>query len=341
MEPLVTVLIPAYNAEKTLEAALDSVRFQTYSNLEILLINDGSTDRTREIGLKYSRMDSRILYIEGHENKKLVKVLNQGLWWARGKYIARMDADDICRPERIRKQVDFMESHPEVDICGSWVRTFGGAWSRVWRFPKADREIKMSLMYTCVLSHPAVMFRTESVVSHGIKYKEDYLYAEDYELWCRCMGNLVYYNLQEVLLDYRVSPTQISTNEITHSRQAFLTNKIISNNVKTYFGLDMDGGTAAGSETERIEYFLQKIQMIPDAVCRIKELDNVGDKYAIVRGIFGHLYFPFEDRWWQTQIFFRYRLWQLGALWSFKYAVKTLLGKRMVRQVRRIIRCGI
>lgn len=76
MEPLVTVLIPAYIAEKTLGTALDSVRFQTYSNLEILLINDGSTDRTREIGLKYSRMDSRILYIEGHENKKLVKVLN-------------------------------------------------------------------------------------------------------------------------------------------------------------------------------------------------------------------------------------------------------------------------
>ena len=147
MGPLVTVLIPAYNAEKTLEAALDSVLSQTYHNLEVLLINDGSTDETGEIGLQYSRMDSRIIYIEGEENKKLVKVLNQGLLLAKGKYIARMDADDLCRPDRIRKQVDYMEAHPDVAICGTWMKTFGSGISHIMGNPETAHEIKKSLMY--------------------------------------------------------------------------------------------------------------------------------------------------------------------------------------------------
>ena len=117
--PLISVILPAYNAERFLEEAIDSILAQTYKNFELIVLNDGSTDRTEEIILSYN--DPRIRYIKNESNLKLIKTLNKGIALARGKYIARMDADDISLPTRFEKEIEFMEIHPDIGVCSSKV----------------------------------------------------------------------------------------------------------------------------------------------------------------------------------------------------------------------------
>ncbi|MFT5919102.1 MAG: glycosyltransferase involved in cell wall biosynthesis, partial [Granulosicoccus sp.] len=115
--PLVTVLLPVYNAEKFLEQAIRSVLDQTFTEFEFLIINDGSTDRSEEIIVSFN--DSRIRYIKNETNLKLIKTLNKGIEFASGKYIARMDADDISLPTRFEQQVALLEKQPEIGVCGT------------------------------------------------------------------------------------------------------------------------------------------------------------------------------------------------------------------------------
>src|SRR5688572_768328 len=114
--PLISVLMPVYNAGPYLKESIESVLAQTYDNFEFLIINDGSTDSSEKEILSYN--DVRIHYVKCETNSGLIATLNQGLALATGKYIVRMDADDICRPQRFEKQVRFMENHPEIGICG-------------------------------------------------------------------------------------------------------------------------------------------------------------------------------------------------------------------------------
>ncbi|HGF9542707.1 TPA: glycosyltransferase family 2 protein, partial [Acinetobacter baumannii] len=114
---LVSVVLPAYNAELYLKEAIDSVLSQTFTDFELIILNDGSIDRTEEIILSYN--DSRIVYVKNEKNLGLIGTLNKGINLAKGKYIARMDADDICLPERFKKQVDFLEKNNEIDLIGT------------------------------------------------------------------------------------------------------------------------------------------------------------------------------------------------------------------------------
>ena len=113
---LISIILPAYNAEKYLKEAIDSILAQTYTNFELIVINDGSTDKTEEIILSYQ--DSRIRYIKNEKNLKLIRTLNKGIGLAKGKYIARMDADDISLPHRLKEEVEFMEAHPNIGEIG-------------------------------------------------------------------------------------------------------------------------------------------------------------------------------------------------------------------------------
>ena len=121
--PIVTVLMPVYNAEKYLAEAINSILNQTFTNYELLIINDGSTDKSEEIILKYS--DKRIRYIKNDKNIRLVATLNKGIELAKGKYIARMDADDISVPTRLEKQITLLENNEDIGVCGSFLYVFG------------------------------------------------------------------------------------------------------------------------------------------------------------------------------------------------------------------------
>lgn len=208
--PLVSVLIPCYNTELYIEEAVRSIMNQTYSNLEIICINDGSIDKTKEILLRLSEEDKRIRYVENESNIKLIATLNKGLKLCKGKYIARMDADDISLPERIEKQVDFLEKNEEYGALGCYIKQFGYT-DFLWRMETKDERIRGYLFYGAALPHAAIMLRRSVVFDNNLGYIKEYLHVEDYRLWFDVAKYTKMANLPEVLYLYRMYESQVST----------------------------------------------------------------------------------------------------------------------------------
>lgn len=224
--PLVTVLMPVYNGERHLAAALDSILAQTFVDFELLVIDDGSTDDSAAIVQHYA--DSRIRLERSKCNLGVVAALNRGLGLARGEFIARMDCDDISLPTRLTRQVEFLSHHPEVIACGTWMRTFGVSEEQIWKAPIDHEDIKARLLFESCLFHPTVMLRTEVLRQHQIQYDESFRHAEDFDLWTRLvkLGRLA--NLDEILLQYRLhsdnvgllhQPAQLAAAKSVRARQ--------------------------------------------------------------------------------------------------------------------------
>jgi glycosyltransferase family 2 len=206
---LVSVLIPCYNCEEYVEEAVMSIIKQTYPNLEILVIDDGSTDNTGNILKILAKEDPRIIYIKNEENLKLIATLNKGLNLCKGKYIARMDADDISLPTRIEKQVNFLEAHPEIGIVGTYTKNFGVN-NKTWEMDTEDKYIRTHLFYNTCFAHPSVMVRASALRNNHLYYNPDYPHAEDYKLWCDIAQYTKLANIPEVLLYYRINEKQVS-----------------------------------------------------------------------------------------------------------------------------------
>lgn len=202
----VTVLMPVYNAEQYLREAIESILGQTHRDFEFLIIDDGSTDQSGAIINSY--YDPRIRAVPNGNNFGLIYTLNRGLDLAQGELIARMDADDISQPERLARQVAFLNNHVNVGVCGSWIEWFMGR-ELIDQFPVNDREIKQNLPYRCPFAHPAVMLRAAVLRRYRLRYDPCYPHAEDYELWTRLASLTDFANLPEVLLKYRIHPGQI------------------------------------------------------------------------------------------------------------------------------------
>lgn len=199
--PKVTVLMPVYNGEKYIGEAIESILNQTFTDFEFLIINDGSTDSSVEI--ISSCKDPRVRLVHNAKNLGLVKTLNIGLKLSQGKYIARMDCDDISLPGRLAKQVAFMDAHPDVCICGTWIRTISATTGDIWDYPCDDPTIRCSLIFGSVISHPSVTIRKEGLEKHQLFYDERYIHVEDYEMWVRCSRYVKFANIPEALLQYR------------------------------------------------------------------------------------------------------------------------------------------
>lgn len=214
----VTVLMPVYNGERYLREAVESVLSQTYTDFEFLIIDDGSCDRTGDILASYH--DPRIRLIRNTVNLGMTTSLNKGLELARGKYIARMDCDDISLPQRLSRQVAFMEMHPEVGLCGSWAKTTGQASKDLWRYPVDPEVIKCTLLFSSILVHPSVMFRRELFLKAGLLYNVNFKRAQDYELWVRAARHTVVTNIGEVLLYYRLHPEQVGRQHRENQKHA-------------------------------------------------------------------------------------------------------------------------
>lgn len=206
--PKVTVLMPVYNGEKYLQEAIDSILNQTFIDFEFLIVDDGSQDES--IGIVKSYTDPRIRLIENSENRGIEHVLNQGLEIAQGRYIARMDCDDISMNRRLELQVMFMEQNPEVGVLGGAFRTFGTNGMRgVDRLPENDNELKAQLLFDGPFAHPTVMFRKTAL--GDVRYSSDYQYVKDYDFWTKLAPITKFANLSENLLFYRVHPTQVGS----------------------------------------------------------------------------------------------------------------------------------
>ena len=185
---MITVLMPVYNGESYLREAIESILNQTFPDYEFLVVNDGSTDSSPEIVKEYAVEDARIRLIDNRLEKGIVGALNTGLNEAKGDYVARMDADDISLPHRLAEQVRFMDDHPEVGVCGTWMSTIEDGGSRLWfSFPADHERIKIGLLFYTPLAHPTVMIRRAYFEKYGLRYEECFEHAEDYELWTRCV----------------------------------------------------------------------------------------------------------------------------------------------------------
>ncbi|MDR1372370.1 MAG: glycosyltransferase family 2 protein [Dysgonamonadaceae bacterium] len=203
---LVSVLMPAFNAEKYLREAMDSILAQTCADWELIAVNDCSTDRTKEIILSYS--DVRIRYFENETNLGIAATRNRAIMEATGKYCAVMDADDISHPERLAKQVSFLRLHPDHVICGTLAKTFGVE-SRKMILPLQDEIIRCALLFQCTFIHSSVMIRTDALKQ--LKYGQ-FSQSEDLDLWVRIAvqrtGKM--HNLNGQFIRYRVHEASAS-----------------------------------------------------------------------------------------------------------------------------------
>ena len=206
MNPLVTVILPVFNSESFLRTAIDSILNQTFIDFEFLIINDGSTDTSRDIILSYT--DKRIRFLENEINIGLIKTLNKGIREAKGEYIARMDADDISRHDRFEKQVEFLDANPEYGIVGSWCTIIGS--EKTIEYHSTHDSLEFALLHYCCFVHPSVMIRKLVLIDNQLFYNEDYLHSEDYELWTRLLTKTKGYNIKEYLLAYREHQGQVS-----------------------------------------------------------------------------------------------------------------------------------
>lgn len=204
--PKVSVLMAVYNGDRYLREAIDSILGQTFQDFEFLIINDGSTDRTREVILSYD--DPRIRLVDNEHNLGLTQSLNRGLMLAKGEFVARQDGDDISEPERLAKQVAFLEANPEVALLGTWYKKIDAQGSLIGlrELPCDYTQIRWSLLFFCPLVHSAVMLRKPTVVEQLGTYDESFSYSQDYEFWSRIARHFPVANLNEPLVQYRVSP---------------------------------------------------------------------------------------------------------------------------------------
>lgn len=214
--PAITVLLPVFNGEKYLRQAIDSILNQTFSDFELLIIDDGSTDRTLEIINSYN--DSHIKSVRSRKNRGIVYTLNYGIKISRGKYIVRMDADDVSRKDRLERQFRFMEENEEIGICGSWVKIFiyNPIFGITLKFPTTPGEIRHLLKKQNVIQHPSVIMRKDLLVKFDLRYRNKYPHAEDFDLWSRANEHFALANIPEVLLYYRYHPNSVGD---TYARQ--------------------------------------------------------------------------------------------------------------------------
>ncbi|MDB5123516.1 MAG: hypothetical protein JWP94_1645 [Mucilaginibacter sp.] len=210
MSIVVSVIMPVYNAEKYLNEAIDSVLRQSFADFEFFIIDDHSTDKSRDIIRSY--IDERIIFIEKPVNTGYTDSLNMAIERARGKYIARMDADDICMPDRFAKQFNFMEQHPAVAVCGTWYETMPAG--QLVSHPAGHEDIKLRLLKNSAIGHPTAMMHKSVLTEHKLQYNRELEPAEDYDLWVRILpfGDLA--NIPEVLLKYREHTGQVSSKKV-------------------------------------------------------------------------------------------------------------------------------
>lgn len=207
--PKVTVLMPVFNGSSYLKEAIESILTQTFTDFEFLIIDDGSTDNSFEIISSYS--DSRIRLVRNPQNFGLVFTLNRGIDLSLGMYIARMDCDDVSLPMRLEKQVAYMDEHPDVGVCSSWVKIIGDSLHSVWDYPVSSEVIKCWLLFESVLPHPSAVLRTAAFRDNNLYYESSFMHAEDYRLWVRAASNMSLANIGEVLLLYRVHSSNVGT----------------------------------------------------------------------------------------------------------------------------------
>lgn len=216
---LISVVMSNYNTpEEYLREAIESILNQTYSDFEFIIVDDCSTDNSLEIIESYN--DPRISIIRNPENMGITKSLNRAIKAAKGEFIARMDADDICFPKRFEKQVKYLKQNRDIIACGTWVELFGsGAEILAEKYSKKvlpEKDLfRIQLLFGNHnnIIHPTAMFRHSSLLTNSITYNEKYIYAQDFRMWVECSKYGECVNIPEVLFRYRIHNRAVSSDK--------------------------------------------------------------------------------------------------------------------------------
>lgn len=265
---MVTVLMPVYNASEFLRETMDSILDQTYEEFEFLIINDGSTDSSVNIIESYE--DERIRLVHNTENIGLIKTLNKGIEIASGKYIVRMDADDIAEKNRIETQVNFMENNSEVAVAGSNGVMFLSSKPMIKKptdFPTRYSEIRCKLLFESPVMHPAVIIRKSVLLENNYRYRDEYKATEDYGLWMEIAKDHKIVNISQKLLRYRIVSSSITNQALKRMNDRIRVMKKIYILGLDYLGveysedeLDIHAEIALSSTLKHFQYTKKSIE---------------------------------------------------------------------------------
>lgn len=237
MNPAVSVLLPVYNAQRTIEAAITSILRQSFEDFELLIVNDGSTDESARI-IKIFR-DRRIRLIERPQNGGLISALNEGIREARGELVARQDADDVSAPERLGSQMTAFKGNPRIGAVGTALRLVqsGKVLSQRWSYPETPASSRWQVLFKTPVAHSAVMYRRETVLRIG-GYLEDFKYAEDYDLWSRLIEVADIISLPSPMVFYSVDVGGVSREKAQEQRSVHC--RIAGRNMRELIGRNVD-----------------------------------------------------------------------------------------------------
>lgn len=209
--PLVSVIMPAYNSEKYISEAIESILDQSFKDFEFIIIDDGSTDETWDIIQKYKMKNQRIIAVKNEINLKMTKALNKGINLARGEYLVRMDADDWSYPYRIKAQVEFMQHNPNIVVSGGSIEVCDERLvvKNKRKYPNSDKDVRKKIFRYNPFAHPSTIFRKDKVLEVG-KYDERLPLTQDYDLYFRLGKVGKFANLDRVLIKLRNHPKSSS-----------------------------------------------------------------------------------------------------------------------------------
>ena len=202
--------MPVFKTEPFLREALDSMLSQTFTDFELIVLDDCSPGNAEDILDEYK--DPRIVRYLGEKNAGLANVLNVGMEMARGKYIARMDSDDLSSPNRLEVQVNYLEEHPDIDLCSCGMTLFGAMEDR-WVRESDFETLRINALFFSPILHASSVWRRDAFDRLGLRFRQEMVPAEDYDLWCRALsGGLRLVNIPECLYQYRIHPDQATGN---------------------------------------------------------------------------------------------------------------------------------
>ena len=261
--PLASIIMPAFNCGKYIGEAISAVLDQTFKDYELIIINDGSTDNTRDVIISF--VDPRIVFFENKKNLGIVDTLNNGLSFAKGKYIIRTDADDVALKDMVESLVEFMETHPDYVVCGGNMRLIGG--EKIFRYPAENEELKIYTLNACPFSHSTVIFRNDVLKVNNLKYDGTVKDGEDHALWSDLLLYGKFKNLTKVTLLYRESTSQITSQKSYSKNYVDARAKIFTKHAVKYFGL-------VGAQIDMYVKFISS-----GKIDTIEELSNMGELF--------------------------------------------------------------
>lgn len=268
--PLVSIGLAVYNGEKHIVRAINSVVNQSYTNWELIIVNDGSTDST--VALIETFNDSRITLLHNNKNLGVTPSRNKYLHAAQGKYLAVIDADDEWLQSKLENQVKFLEKNKGYGICGCYANRINDTTSYIWKYPITDEEIRVRLIWGSAVIHSSILLRLSIIRGNNLCYDEKFKQAEDYNLIAQCVILSKAYNIPQALVNYYEHGEQLTTSnneeQVANSSKASLS---YLNTIGVKFSLE-ESSLLRRQHGYHLSFNLEELNVLWDAFRKI--LDN-------------------------------------------------------------------